>query len=1566
LKKSIIKVKLLLSLPCESLYRLLKNTKMKHLHLYCKRNFILGFLLFFVFQINIKAQVNFTTSSLSGAVLTNPTSLQFGPDNRLYVSQQNGIIKVFTVVRNSINSYSVTATETISIINQIPNHNDDGTLNTSVTTRQVTGILVTGTASQPIIYVTSSDSRIGGGSSGTDTNLDTNSGILSILTWNGSTWVKMDLVRGLPRSEENHSPNGMQLDPSTNTLYMAVGGITNAGSPSNNFGFTCEYALSAAILSIDLNAINAMTTKGSGNTAYKYDLPTVDDPTRTNSGSADVNDPFGGNDGLNQAKIVPGGPVKIFSPGYRNAYDLVITKTPGKVGRIYTIDNGANQGWGGYPENEGTPNVTNNYVSGEPGSTGPSSTEAQVNNLDGLHYIGTLGSYIPGSYYGGHPVPIRANPSGAGLYTRTGTTGVFRTSTSGSNPLPSDWPPVPSANPIEGDFQMPGTSASNAILTFTSSTNGLAEYTASNFNNALKGCLLAAGYDGAIYKISLTADGTDATNSKSSTNKVNQDPPFASGFGSTPLDVIAQGDNDIFPGTVWAATYGASAITIFEPADMGTCTGLYNSSDDDADGYTNADEMDNGTNPCSAASKPNDFDHDFISDLNDPDDDNDGIADSVDVFPIDANNGLTTNMPINYDLLNNYPGTGFFGVGFTGLMSNKQAGNNYLNNFDPNNLVAGGAVGAFTIVSVSAKDALGTLNNQENAFQFGVMAGGVPFTIKARMLGPFFSNQTPSGNQSQGIFIGTGDQSNYLKITLNANNGQGGIQVVNENADVPVTTQFSIAGGIPSSTLDLYLSVNPATGTVQAKYASNGGSVINVGSPIQVNGALLNALKSGGVVAIGIISTSINATPFTATWDYIYVTKDAVTNTGSWQTLTPAAGTITTREENSYGQAGTKFYLMGGRGIVPVQEYDPINKTWSNKASPPIELNHFQAVTLDGLIYAVCAFNGPFPHEVPVPQIYIYDPVGNKWLTGSTIPLARRRGSAGAVVYKNKIYLVGGITDGHWSGWVNWFDEYDPATNTWRVLPNAPRPRDHFHIVVLNDKLYVAGGRRSSDSTGELFSLTIPEVDVYDFITGQWSTLSSASNIPTQRAGASNVIIGNEVIVIGGENTQPTASNKTEALNTTTNTWRTLANLQQGRHGTQAIVNNDGIYIAAGAGNQGGSNLLSTQEAFYFSTPTTPTGQALSQSQLSAVSSLNFGSVPVNTTSSNKVTISNTGSNQAILVSSISLTGSTAFSFISPYVLPFIIAPGKSVDITVTFSPSSTGSQSGSLVVTHSGQGGSTTTSLTGQGGSTTSNVVYRINSGGPQLNTSIGTFAADNYFSPSPGYTFSTTTAIAGTTDDALYQTERSSTTDNGTFSYAFPVSNGTYTVVLHFAEIYQTAINKRVFDVSIENVKVLDNYDIYKKVGGFTATTETFTTTVSDGTLNINFSAKKKDGGIYRPEVTAIEVLNPGANPSIVRISSFINGLQANNYLSTIYPNPTSDGRFKVLLPREQEGEVVYSLMSVSGNVLTKGKLSLNRPTTVLEFNFSQQMQNAGMYYLKLKKNENEIVFKLLRINK
>ncbi|HXH18548.1 MAG TPA: Ig-like domain-containing protein [Chitinophagales bacterium] len=453
--------------------------------------------------------VSFTSSSLAGESVYNPTCLQFGPDGRLYVTQQNGLIHAYTIGRNGANNYSVTATEVITAIQQIPNHNDDGTLNTTVNTRQVTGLLVTGTAASPVLYVSSSDPRIGGGTSGSanDKNLDTNSGVLSKLTKNGNTWVRTDLVRGLPRSEENHSTNGMQLDTVNNILYLCQGGNTNMGAPSNNFIFLPEYAYSAAILKIDLNAIGTTT----------YDLPTLDDESRTNTGSLpgyeDVNDPFGGNSGKNQAKLESAGPVQIYSAGWRNPYDLVITQ----AGRMYSFDNGPNSGWGGIPMS-----CANN--TSEPGTT----------YCDYLHYI-TQG------YYAGHPNPTRAN--------RANTFNV----TNPQSPIPAGM-----ENPAECNYIIPG-NQSHSITGICASTNGLTEYTAANFGGSMKGDLLAASFNGKIYRFKLNAAGTALAAGGQTV--------LASGFGSTPLDVTAQGDDDIFPGTIWAVTYGSHGITVLEPSD---------------------------------------------------------------------------------------------------------------------------------------------------------------------------------------------------------------------------------------------------------------------------------------------------------------------------------------------------------------------------------------------------------------------------------------------------------------------------------------------------------------------------------------------------------------------------------------------------------------------------------------------------------------------------------------------------------------------------------------------------------------------------------------------------------------------------------------------------------------------------------------------------------------------------------------------------------------------------------------------------------------------------------------
>lgn len=300
---------------------------------------------------------------------------------------------------------------------------------------------------------------------------------------------------------------------------------------------------------------------------------------------------------------------------------------------------------------------------------------------------------------------------------------------------------------------------------------------------------------------------------------------------------------------------------------------------------------------------------------------------------------------------------------------------------------------------------------------------------------------------------------------------------------------------------------------------------------------------------------------------------------GSWQFVVSDAPPME-RHENAYVKVGDRFYLVGGRGERPVQSFDPATGKWTTHSPPPIELHHFQAVVHEGKVYVIGAFTGGWPVEAPVDHVYIYDPGADAWTQGPEIPEARRRGAAGAVVHDGEIYVVAGIRNGHTDGHVRWLDVFDPATGRWRQLADAPRNRDHFHAAVLDGKLYAAGGRRSSYATRQGFELTIPEVDVYDFATNAWMPLPPTGDLPTERAGTTVAVLDGKLLVLGGESgSQERAHAEVEALDPQTGTWTSLAPMQVGRHGTQAVVHQGKVYIAAGSKTRGADE-INSQEVY--------------------------------------------------------------------------------------------------------------------------------------------------------------------------------------------------------------------------------------------------------------------------------------------------------------------------------------------------------------------------------------------------
>lgn len=297
-----------------------------------------------------------------------------------------------------------------------------------------------------------------------------------------------------------------------------------------------------------------------------------------------------------------------------------------------------------------------------------------------------------------------------------------------------------------------------------------------------------------------------------------------------------------------------------------------------------------------------------------------------------------------------------------------------------------------------------------------------------------------------------------------------------------------------------------------------------------------------------------------------------------WKTV-KAKGQPTKRHEASFVEYKDKLYLLGGRRVNPVDSYDPATNTWTEESKPPIQLHHFQAVAFEDAIYIIGAFTDDYPGEKSVDRVIKYYPEKDLFEYSHEIPESRRRGAAGAVVYQDKIYILGGSNNGHIGGYQSWFDEYDPKTGEWRQLADAPRSRDHFQAVIIGHQLYAVAGRRTSQGTNQIFSQTVAEVDVFDFTTHTWSTLPSTANLPTLRAGNMAIAWDKKLLVAGGESaTQQEAHSEVELFDPITRTWQPLPSLVEGRHGTGLGILNNTLYTASGCAMRGGNPELFSLE----------------------------------------------------------------------------------------------------------------------------------------------------------------------------------------------------------------------------------------------------------------------------------------------------------------------------------------------------------------------------------------------------
>ncbi|WP_412062383.1 Kelch repeat-containing protein [Rubrivirga sp. IMCC45206] len=148
-----------------------------------------------------------------------------------------------------------------------------------------------------------------------------------------------------------------------------------------------------------------------------------------------------------------------------------------------------------------------------------------------------------------------------------------------------------------------------------------------------------------------------------------------------------------------------------------------------------------------------------------------------------------------------------------------------------------------------------------------------------------------------------------------------------------------------------------------------------------------------------------------------------------------------------------------------------------------------------------------------------------------------------------------------------WMAGLTASAQSWSAGPPMPTPRAGAAVAVLDDRVYVIGGR---DATGK----PLAAAEVFTPGVG-WSALE---DLDEARADAAALVIDGQVVVLGGRDTDGDALDDAEAYDAVRGRWESFEGLETEREGLGAAVVAGVPYAVGGADEDG--DLLDTVEAY--------------------------------------------------------------------------------------------------------------------------------------------------------------------------------------------------------------------------------------------------------------------------------------------------------------------------------------------------------------------------------------------------
>jgi hypothetical protein len=260
-------------------------------------------------------------------------------------------------------------------------------------------------------------------------------------------------------------------------------------------------------------------------------------------------------------------------------------------------------------------------------------------------------------------------------------------------------------------------------------------------------------------------------------------------------------------------------------------------------------------------------------------------------------------------------------------------------------------------------------------------------------------------------------------------------------------------------------------------------------------------------------------------------------------------------EETAAATAGGSLYVMGGfnaagASLDSVYVFD--GTAWTAGPRLPLAVDHPSAAALDDRVYLA----GGHSNGRDSARVFRLD--SDHWT--ELAPLHFARGGHALIAVGGKLYAIGGNNS---RANIAPSEAYDPASNSWAVLPPLPVARNHVSGFVAGGAACVAGGRYP----------TTGRVDCFEPVSGAWSRLPDLPQATS--GGGATAFVSGDVVMTGGQDASETRIVDQLAFYSPGGSWTSSEAMMSPRHGFELAVF-EGRAWACGGGSAPGLHPVAT------------------------------------------------------------------------------------------------------------------------------------------------------------------------------------------------------------------------------------------------------------------------------------------------------------------------------------------------------------------------------------------------------